>query len=366
MKIRYWIWLLFLLGYWPALAQKVELKLLPMAKPLIGADFLIQSVYISSQVKESLGQVYFRKNETAPVYLQDALQKTILNFYRESTYRPSENPKEIAVEVLGLSVSEKWSPALQIYEGDFRMVIRFNLLGKSSPVRLVDFKKEARFQRSLNSVNRLEALVNQYFRESLEFFDQWIQEQEKSNPQLAKSVQIKFLDVPRPSTEDTVFYDPDRPLQWSDFRDRPNPSSKFNAVIANSFGIQGHAELVEGSIVQTLEIKVFMLPRQSWARDKEEYGINHERRHFDLTRIVVNQFKKSLESQELDPEFFQGQIQDEFFEYYRKLNRIQQLYDDQTAHGLNKEAQGTWNLWIKDGLFGDWEAIEEALAAKDN
>ncbi|OYX15191.1 MAG: hypothetical protein B7Z16_13625, partial [Algoriphagus sp. 32-45-6] len=58
----------------------------------------------------------------------------------------------------------------------------------------------------------------------------------------------------------------------------------------------------------------------------------------------------------------QATINQEYLATYREMNRIQEIYDGQTRHGLDREAQARWNEWIDRGLAGDWSEIEKALA----
>jgi hypothetical protein len=226
---------------------------------------------------------------------------------------------------------------------------------------LVDYSGSLNYRRTANRSDQIRYVVNGIFHKSLEFFESWEKAQNLGNPSLARSVRLEITDKRRNSTADTVFYDPERPLNWGDFKDSPQVTSKFNATIFASFSMAGTSTMENGTIVQGLDFKVYMLPKQSWVKHASEYGINHEQLHFDAVRIAVDRLIYRLENIELDPEFFQATLNEEYLDALRELSKIQELYDGQTQHGLDKIQQAKWEIRLKKALAGDWEELEILL-----
>jgi hypothetical protein len=179
---------------------------------------------------------------------------------------------------------------------------------------------------------------------------------------LAKSVRLEIIEKSRKSDQDTVFYDSNRPLNWKDFLDKPNSTSRNNAVIFTSLAMEGNPFMEDGVLVLPLEVKVYMLPGSSWVRNegKNDYSLNHEQRHFDVTRIVGNRLIKKLKALKLNPDNYEAEVNDAFFDSYREMNKLQEIYDARTRHGLDN-AQYHWNTIIDKGLSGEMEEIEKEL-----
>ena len=53
-----------------------------------------------------------------------------------------------------------------------------------------------------------------------------------------------------------------------------------------------------------------------------------------------------LLSEKLNPDNYEGIINFEYLEFYREMNRLQERYDQETNHGINKAKQDEWNRWI--------------------
>ncbi len=102
-----------------------------------------------------------------------------------------------------------------------------------------------------------------------------------------------------------------------------------------------------------------MLKSSSWVREgaRKAYGLNHEQRHFDIVKIVVERFKRKLLSMELAPDDYEGVLGYQYLEVYREMNRMQDEYDSETRHGINKTVQEKWNQRIDEELrdFGVME-----------
>jgi hypothetical protein len=108
-----------------------------------------------------------------------------------------------------------------------------------------------------------------------------------------------------------------------------------------------------GEVVLDLVFKTYMLKSSSWVRSgNNSYGLNHEQRHFDIAKIIIEQLKNTLAKLELEPHNYDRKISFHYLEAFREMNRMQEDYDGQTANGSNAPAQERWNKKI-DGLLQD-------------
>ena len=343
-------------------AQEVNIKLRPHLQTSFSADYSFGNVLDQRKNKELLGEVFYVTKNRIPVKFEKSLDASLADYYNSQLEFDQSTSTDIQVRILEMSIQESPNHATKLYEGELKIKLAFYLKGKLDPVHLVDYSNLVKYQRTLNSINKLQEIINEYLDESLRYFDSWMKTQTGTNRNLAKSVVLNVIYNLPESTSDTVYYDINQPLRWEYFKDRPSVSSKYNATITCSFSVEGSAQMVDGIIQQNILIRAYMLPNQSWVKNPDDYGINHEQKHFDVVKIVVDRLIHRLKNLDLDTDFYEAKINTLYFDAYREMNRLQELYDNQSQNGLNKEAQERWNIWIVKGLKGDWEELEKQLA----
>lgn len=362
MRICFRLTLLFLFFSSSVSAQQAILHLRPILNPRYETNYRIVDVLDVRGVSgKSMGEVYYSRTNKAPVVFEKEISELLLKRFQSEISFPDSIEKEIQVRLEMLNVWERPNSTTGLYDGRMEIRMRFYLMTDLDPIYLTRYSNIVTYQRSLNSINQLQDLVLKYVDESLAYFDTWIKTEGLDHRNLAETVELKIVDLVRDPTPDTVFYDPEFPLYWENFSGVPNLLSRKNAVINTSFSIQGNAVLQKGNILQTLEFKVYMLPEQSWVKEPDDYALNHERKHFDIVRIVVDRLKARINTMELTPDNFQAKLNEVFFDSYREMNKIQEAYDSQCANGMNKDMQEKWNDWIRESLAGDWTNLIQAI-----
>lgn len=344
--------------------QEVTLKLNPDGKPAQERDYVFKEV-IDSRVQKSIGQVYDSQRNKYSANFGGQLAQEAYNFYNARITSVNLPSYEILVKIYNLDLKEIYQADRQSYKGEIQLSMGFFLSGENEPVHLVDFNSKLNYGRPASQMHYIDTSIRRLFENSWEYFDAWLATQYQTNRSLVKKVRLNILDPIRPSTKDTVFYDPERPLTWADFTDKPNPISSFNASIFSSLSIEGNASIQNGEIVQTIEVKVYMLPRQSWVKDPNAYANNHEQRHFDLTRIAADRMIVKLKNLDLKPYLYEATLNDIYLDAYREMNHLQEFYDNQTSNGRNKGMQARWNQMIKEALSGKWEELDRLLETKE-
>ena len=340
------------------------LNLTPVENPVLVTDYRYTEVLDHRIRKSSIGEVYERAGYKLPVTVEDGLEPSASRFFSESILPNDSAGRKIQVRILELELTEKFNPETELYEGDMQLGLGFYVIGSFDPVHLLDYAGSIQYQRSGFRMDKVEGVLNKLFSNSLVYFDSWIKSQALNTRALAKTFRLDIIDQDKASTGDKVYYDPGRPLVWDDFRARPRPNSRNNATIFTSFSLEGISLMDSGSVVQTLELNVYMLPMQSWVKTPSDYGLNHEQRHFDIVRIVADRLIYRLENTDLSLDFYQAQINEAYLDAYREMNHLQDLYEKGVDHGLDPEGQETWNGWIDEALRGDWGRIEGFLKAK--
>ncbi|MEB2775486.1 hypothetical protein SYJ56_09210 [Algoriphagus sp. D3-2-R+10] len=347
-----------------SLGQEVTLKLNPNGKPAQERNYVFKEVK-DSRVEKSIGQVYDPQRNKYSANFGGELAQQAYNFYNARITSDNLPPHEILVKIYNLDLKEIYQADRRGYKGEIQLSMGFFVSGENEPVHLVDFNSKLNYGRPANQMHYIEASIGRLFENSWEYFDAWLATQYQSNRSLVKKVRLNILDPKRQSTKDTVFYDPDRPLTWADFTDKPNAISSFNAAIFSSLSIEGSASIQNGEIVQTIDVKVYMLPNQSWVKDADDYASNHEQRHFDLTRIAADRMIFKLKNLDLEPNLYEATLNDIYLDAYREMNHLQEFYDNQTSNGRNKGSQARWNQLIEEALSGKWEELDRLLETKE-
>jgi hypothetical protein len=342
-------------------AQEITFGLKGSSLELLKSDFDIVEVLDARNQKLGLGRIYTANNQTAESKIAGGMTQGIKRYFNNSINK-STNPRPIQVRIQELNLSEKRENTT-VVSGELKLKLAFYIKGTFDPVHLVEYQTGMNYRRSVNRTDLVEQVLDQALRKSLQFFNDWLIEHSSTHHRLAKQVRIELRESSRKSDRDTVFYDPSRPVRWADFRDKPNSGSRFNAVIFTSLALEGSPFVSDGTIIMPLEVKVYMLPSSSWVKSQSDYSLNHEQRHFDVTRIVGNRLKSTLLGLDVNPDNYDALVNDAFFDAFREMNRLQEIYDSQTQHGLDKAAQAHWNEMIDEALKGNMTQIEELLAA---
>lgn len=358
------IFFIFSMIHQMACGQHLTVDLIATGKPFEQTAYQITEVIDMRVSKNQIGEVFQINDKKGNVLFKNSLDQSALDFYTKNVKPYQQEVQKIQARIFEFTLTESKASGNNVYNGDIQLIIGFFKLGNFEPVHLVDYSGSVQYRRSANRLEMIESLVNRIFRSGLEYFDTWIKMQVMDNKHLAQGVRLEIIDKPKWSHKDTVYYSTERPLIWDDFRDRPNSRSRFNASIFTSFSIQGKSLVESGTIVQTIEIDVYMLPDQSWVRNPSDYALNHEQRHFDVVRIVADRLVYQLRNLTLDPDWYEATINDAYLNAYREMNRLQEIYDKQTRHGMDTVEQERWNHMLDQALKGNWEEIDRELNIK--
>src|SRR5690554_1192772 len=285
--------------------------------------------------------------KTQAVDLQGGGKKAIENFMT-SSFQQDKSLRPVIIRLKECSIVERPGENGAI-EGELTLHMAFDLEKEKAPVHLVDYRGGIKYKRSANQQGLAASGLQRSLTGALEFLHKWMQQEADTNPKLAKSVEVIFEDQMENADNDTVFYNPSRPLVWDDFRAEPQ-GRQYSASIFPSFAWEGQSTVVDGVIQLNLKVKVYMLKSSSWVRTPSAYGLNHEQRHFDIVKIVVERFKKRLLEMPLTPDDYEGVLGYQYLETYREMNRLQDQYEEETRNGMDKAAQQKWNQWIDEEL----------------
>jgi hypothetical protein len=160
-----------------------------------------------------------------------------------------------------------------------------------------------------------------------------------------------------PAVEEEIDWRPDRKLTWDDFKPRAGHRSMYKA-----FSHTGIEYTITAPNRQTVEVKIrsYFIPEKSWVnpRNKNDYLLNHEQRHFDLTALYGYKLDSAMAQYEVSIREFKEKrlyhkIDSTFNAMYAELDDLQDQYDREADHSLNRAEQARWDAWI-DAQLEKW------------
>lgn len=146
-------------------------------------------------------------------------------------------------------------------------------------------------------------------------------------------------------TGDDIVWTADYKLNWSNFNGRPSNGHHADALTSGSIFFS-YTDNRDG--IYEISIIASFHPSESWVRHKKgsDYLLAHEQLHFDLTELYARKLREKVLSYHHTKKDFKKHYDKMFNEIYRELQHMQDLYDRETSHSLNKSAQKKWHQEI--------------------
>lgn len=344
--------LLFLLGlgFGPAAPPDYAvIALQPEALPFTPKEFYIESVQDQRPQRGAFASLLLRPDRPAvPVDLEGGTGPAIYKYISKSL-KQNRSLRPIILRITVGNLTETAGPK-GVINGRLNLSLAFDVRREDEQLSLITYQGNARYQRPMGQTQIVEKVIRQSVHEGLRFLNGYVNKESDNVPALASKLSVVFTNITTrtPASSDTVFYDPDRPLTWDDFRGTPPASSRYAAQIMPGVSYEGRSEVDKGNITVRLKLKVFMLKSQSWVKPigHNDYALNHEQRHFDIARLGIENFRKRLHPDSLSLNDYNSNIQYQYIEMYRALSLRQQQYDNETGHGINQAVQARWNAQI--------------------
>jgi len=155
--------------------------------------------------------------------------------------------------------------------------------------------------------------------------------------------------TPHPPAGSTIPWRSARRLEWKDFRGQAQPETGVDAV--SSCGIRCDPVLRrDGGL--TFTVSSYFSHFDSWVDmpDASAYLLQHEQRHFDLGELYARKLRYKLTKTRFDRGRLNAQIRDHYNEVFAAYRKAQGVYDSETAHSTDLQAQERWQQWIDSEL----------------
>jgi hypothetical protein len=255
--------------------------------------------------------------------------------------------KPIVIDIKELTVTENAGKTGMV-EGVIKIALSFSLQKEESNQHLLNYTGGMRYTRSATNKTIVDQYLKQLDQSALVYFNKWMNNNISSNKIFAKAVKFHFEDFAEEIEGDTLYYAASRPLNWSDFNSKTRRSNKYAAMVMPNFGYDQEEKIENGIIHVNITLKTFLAKNDCWLGSsyKDDYMLNHEQRHFDIAKIITEQFKEKLAQASVNPDTYEAIINMQYLDSYRDMNKLQKAYDTETSHGLNTGAQYNWNKRI--------------------
>jgi hypothetical protein len=321
--------------------------LLDEATPYVPNKFFITRVVDERADKSFVAQLLAKDESnkliSQKVDLQGGAAASITR-YSERNLKKNRSFKPIMIKIKDFKLIET-TVANGGIDGQIKLLLSFELEKSYGQEHLLDYKGSVHYIRHGENLSPVEGQLRGLIRNGVIYFNKWMEINSDGNKKLANAVRLKFTEYRDKLEGDTIYYAADRPLTWSDFQSRYKPMSSYMAEVMPSFGYDLNAQVNKGTINANILLKTY-LPKSTCRANYEgrnNYTLNHEQRHFDIVKIITEQFRKKVLANKLTPDNYEAIINMQYLDSFRDMDAMQKAYDKETSHGLNKEAQAEWN-----------------------
>jgi hypothetical protein len=165
-----------------------------------------------------------------------------------------------------------------------------------------------------------------------------------------------------PQDADKKSWDIANPVQWTDFQGPVDPSSRFAAITHSGMNYTWHRQVTQGQSHFTFTTMSYMDKSKSWVKEgkRTDALLNHERLHFDISEFFAGKLLVAFQDYQYTNDY-RNEIDKVHQQMADARKAMEEKYDAQANHGLNKIKQAEWELYVYQLLNKNY-TYEEALA----
>ena len=280
-----------------------------------------------------------------------AAPASAISRYLQRNLAMDRNRWPVIMQIKDLKIIETPSADGRI-EGQIHVALDFGLDKPYGFEHLVAYPGRLRYVRSIDNALSVERNLRSMLKGGLEYLNQWIKDNAQTSRKLATGVKISIGDYTEKTEGDTIYYSAKRPLTWADFQSKWRPSGPYQAAVMPSIGYTQEMKVNAGIIEVKLLMKAYVPKSACWVSPtgRDAYALNHEQRHFDIVKIIAEQYKQKLKEAKLKPDTYEAFINMQYLDSFRDMDKMQKAYDEETSHGQNRGIQEQWNRRIDAAL----------------
>jgi Bacterial protein of unknown function (DUF922) len=138
--------------------------------------------------------------------------------------------------------------------------------------------------------------------------------------------------------EDLIRWSAARRLSWADYKASPDPDSDAAASTTTFLGIE--YKMDNNSF--GYKITSTFSRSRSWGRHKDAYILSHEQGHFDIAEIFARILNKKMSGYQFNRRTYQKDLKKIYDETTDAKEEMQDKYDYETKHSINRAKQAEW------------------------
>lgn len=138
--------------------------------------------------------------------------------------------------------------------------------------------------------------------------------------------------------EELLEWSASRNLTWNDYKALPDASSDAAASTTTYLSIEYNITLTSFGY----KIKSLFSKTRSWGLHKTDYILSHEQGHFDIAEIFARKLNKLMKEYKFDWSTYRQDLKKIYQDVMIEKEDMQNEYDKQTNHSINKERQTEW------------------------
>ncbi len=161
-----------------------------------------------------------------------------------------------------------------------------------------------------------------------------------------------FLSLSVANHHGNILWNSSRDLNWSDFQSNQSRAGQgFYAYTHCTITFQYDWKKVGSTYKMVHDVNAYFVPNRSWsyAAKRTSALLKHEQLHFDITELHARKMRKAFDNYTFKNSY-QRDIQNIFDKLTAENQKMQQQYDSQTNHSINKASQAKWEKFVQSEL----------------
>lgn len=152
---------------------------------------------------------------------------------------------------------------------------------------------------------------------------------------------------------DTIYFDFNRKLMWSDFQGSVPTAAPWGAMTASGFSFNSSMNQYENNLNISVGVYTFFTKHDSWKKPEinSAYHLEHEQHHFDITRLYAQKLVDEIKEAKFTKSNYRKLLYSIFDKVYAESLAFQHEYDSQTKNSMDVERQKEWNKKISTEIL---------------
>jgi len=138
--------------------------------------------------------------------------------------------------------------------------------------------------------------------------------------------------------DDLIHWKEKQKLSWADYQGKPDPNADAAASTATFLGVEYNFKNGNLGYIITCSFS----KSKSWGLHKNDYILAHEQGHFDIAEIFARELYRKLKEYSFDKRSYQTDLRKIYEDITKAKEAMQNQYDLETNHSINKEKQAEW------------------------